>query len=250
MIRNFIFDLGGVLIDLDVNKSIEAFMQLLDVSDGKTPVTGMDLMGGGETKCAQLYQTGDISTDEFVAAVQRLCKPNTTREQILGAWYAMLIGMPAHRLDVLRQIKQSGAHVYILSNINESHVVWTLNHLSSCGVKASKRCVAATSGAPCEVVNFENEDISSNSGISNPSSCNYADWVDVDMVFFSNEMRLAKPDPRIYAEVLRITDINPAETLYIDDLEQNILAGKEAGFNCLQALGDEWIAPVLKAIHP
>lgn len=261
MIRNFVFDLGGVLIDLDVQKSINAFMQLLDTTNGNAPVTGKDLLGGGETKFVQLYQTGDISTEDFVKAIQQLCKPETTPEQVIDAWYAMLIGMPAHRLDVLRQIKQSGANLYILSNINDSHVIWTLNHLSSCGLRANKRCVAERAGEPCFIKDFAEdkclmnktdgaiETLHESSNLENSSSLEKSAPLDVDLVFFSNEMHLAKPDHRIYDEVLRITGIKPEETLYIDDLEPNIQAGKTVGFNCLQALGDEWIEPVMNLIH-
>lgn len=211
MIRNLIFDLGGVLIDLDTNKSIEAFKAMVDpakFTNPTSPVSAMDLMGGGESRLVQLYQTGDVTTDEFVAAILQVCREGTTPTQVLDAWCAMLLGLPEHRMQRLRLLKEKGFHVYILSNINDWHVRWTL--------------------------------------------AKFREWnmPELDGIFFSNEMHLAKPDPRCYEQVLTQTGINPAETLYIDDLEQNIEAGSRAGLQCLQALGDEWLPTVDNLLNP
>ena len=69
-----------------------------------------------------------------------------------------------------------------------------------------------------------------------------------DKVFYSNEIQLAKPDPAAYDYVIANAPLNPAETLYIDDLEQNITAGKKAGFITCQAMGDEWLPTAQKLI--
>jgi putative hydrolase of the HAD superfamily len=42
-------------------------------------------------------------------------------------------------------------------------------------------------------------------------------------------MKMRKPDQEIYIKMLETGKINPSESLYIDDLEQNILAGRELG---------------------
>ena len=205
MIKNLIFDLGGVLINLDTSKSIEAFKLLVDpgkTADKSSPVSVMDLMGGGESQLVQLYQTGDITTEEFVSTLLQVCRQGTTSEQILDAWCAMLEGLPVHRMERLRKLKEKGFKVYILSNINDWHVRWTLRKFREWNMPA------------------------------------------LDGVYFSNEMHLAKPDPRCYEKVITETGILPSETLYIDDLTQNIEAGRQAGLQCLQALGDEWLPTV------
>ena len=168
-IKNILFDLGGVLIDLDTSRSIRAFAALI-ADDADAPISAMDLLGGGESELVQQYQVGAISSDTFFG-----------------------------------ELKKAGYHIYILSNINEDHVHWTLEHFREWGIEVGR---------------------------------------DIDQVFFSNEMHLAKPDIRCYEQVIRSTGINPAETLYIDDLPQNIEAGKRVGFITLQALGDAWL-PVL-----
>ena len=50
-----------------------------------------------------------------------------------------------------------------------------------------------------------------------------------DEVFLSYRLHLAKPDARIFEHLIRATGILPAETLYIDDLPDNIEAGNQAG---------------------
>lgn len=205
MIKNLIFDLGGVLIDLDVKRSIEAFKVLMDpnkITDASAPVSAMDLLGGGESELVQLYQTGSITTEQFVSTILPVCLPGTTSEQVLDAWCAMLLGLPEHRMERLRLLKQKGFRVFILSNINDWHVRWTMRKFKKWGMP------------------------------------------ELDGVYFSNEIHLAKPDPRCYERVITETGIVPAETLYIDDLAQNIAAGQKAGLQCLHALGDEWLGTV------
>ena len=203
-IKNILFDLGGVLIDLDTSRPIRAFAALI-ADDAHAPVSAMDLLGGGESELVQQYQVGAISSDTFFDSIQALCRPGTTRAQLVQAWRAMLLSLPPHRLAKIRELKKAGYNIYILSNINEDHVHWTLEHFREWGIEVGR---------------------------------------DIDQVFFSNEMHLAKPDIRCFQEVIRSTGINPAETLYIDDLPQNIEAGKRVGFITLQALGDAWL-PVL-----
>ena len=57
--------------------------------------------------------------------------------------------------------------------------------------------------------------------------------------FFSNEMGASKPNPRIFEEAIRRSGVNPAETLYIDDMQVNVDAGAHFGLQTLCAKGDE-----------
>ena len=201
--------MGGVLIDLDIKRSLSAFNAMLlpdevkaDTSLQRHSVSDIDLLGGGESPLISLYQKGDISTEDFISALLSACVHGTTRQQIVDAWNAMLIGLPAHRIEMIRSLKASGLNIYMLSNINELHVRWTLDCFAKAGLVIGE---------------------------------------DVDRVFFSNEMHCSKPDPHCYQIVLEQTGIVPQETLYIDDLSQNIAVGRQLGFQCLQALGDEWL---------
>ena len=206
MIRNILFDLGNVLIDIDVRRTLRAYQALLGVEEergrgvGTTVITAGDLIGAGESEIVAKYQVGAISTEEFVDAVLPACKPGTTRQDVIDAWMAMLIGIPEARRQKLAELHEQGYKLYVLSNINELHAEWTREQLQ---------------GIPFEAV------------------------------FFSNEIRMAKPDMRCYEHVIRKTGIKPEETLYIDDLPANIEAGQGMGFQCfLNTKADEWVEHV------
>lgn len=55
-----------------------------------------------------------------------------------------------------------------------------------------------------------------------------------DHTFLSYEMQVAKPDPAIYHRMIAETGILPPETIYFDDLPDNIEAGKKAGLHSVQ----------------
>ena len=67
-----------------------------------------------------------------------------------------------------------------------------------------------------------------------------------DGILFSGPIRLAKPSPEIYSHFLRKFDLKAEECFFIDDLEPNINAAKEAGMGGLVFTGD--INEVKKAI--
>lgn len=50
-------------------------------------------------------------------------------------------------------------------------------------------------------------------------------------IVVSGEIKLIKPDPEIYDRLIHLTGLEPASTLFIDDLPENVAAAEEAGFN-------------------
>ena len=64
-----------------------------------------------------------------------------------------------------------------------------------------------------------------------------------EQCFLSQRMHLAKPDARIYEEVIRQANINPDETLFIDDLKENCEAAEKLGIHTFQNVKfDDWLA--------
>ena len=51
---------------------------------------------------------------------------------------------------------------------------------------------------------------------------------------FSHQTGHIKPEPEIYQIAIDEWQLDPSQTLYIDDLPANIRAGKQAGFQCHQ----------------
>ena len=91
----YVFDLGGVLIKLNVARCMRAFEALMGEQNMRA-VLGMDANGEGVKAVSiaskQLmvdFEKGLISTDKFLSEVQTYCRPGTTRQEIIDAWMTM-----------------------------------------------------------------------------------------------------------------------------------------------------------------
>lgn len=124
MFRSVLFDLGGVLVDLDVRRTLNAFQRIVRTDDASAPITAQGLLGGHDSELIDRYQTGDISTPDFIRTILSVCLPGTTEQQVRDAWFAMLLGIPEENKQLLRDIHAAGYSIYVLSNINEMHVEW------------------------------------------------------------------------------------------------------------------------------
>ncbi len=110
-----LFDLGGVIYDIDYQKTIDAFIAL--GADPKQVLYSQ----AAQSNVFDAYEVGKISTNEFLRALQRDMPANTSLDDIQAAWNAMLIRQPAHRLDFLNRLK-GNLPTFILSNTNELHI--------------------------------------------------------------------------------------------------------------------------------
>ena len=113
-IRHIIFDLGGVLLNLDYNLTEKAFVELGIVNFGELY---------SQLKQSPLFdnfEVGKMGRAEFVAELQRVSPVPLTEEQICTAWNAMLLDFPLRRLQLLQQLRLYHDLV-LLSNTNEVH---------------------------------------------------------------------------------------------------------------------------------
>ncbi|MDQ3015611.1 MAG: HAD family phosphatase [Bacteroidota bacterium] len=117
-IRNLLFDLGNVIMDIDIDGAID---RLLLLGKGDQPSLSID-------KILLEYETGRISTDVFVNSILRESKPHVQAIDVIEAWNSMLIGIPEYRLDMLRKLRQK-FNVYLLSNTNALHLEWIHKYL-------------------------------------------------------------------------------------------------------------------------
>ncbi|MDA3644866.1 HAD family phosphatase [Saccharopolyspora indica] len=73
-----------------------------------------------------------------------------------------------------------------------------------------------------------------------------ADWARLfEHLVFSGDLKLAKPDARIYRALLDTLDARPADCLFFDDRQENIDAAREAGLNADLWTGPEAARPLL-----
>lgn len=111
MIKNLMFDLGGVIMDIDRMNCVRAFEKLgfSDVSDY--------LGDYGQKEFFLGLENGSVDVDEFHRCVRQHVTPRTSDAQIDAAFCEFLIGIPRHRLTQLRELRKSYP-VYLLSNTN------------------------------------------------------------------------------------------------------------------------------------
>lgn len=123
IISDIIFDFGGVLLDIDIQKTVKAFEKLglssVNIEDIHPHNTGVFLA----------LELGDISTHEFVEQLTRRCAPGTTEQQVLQAWNALLEDYDLRRFDLLDKLKAQGYGLYLLSNTNLPHRQYFIERL-------------------------------------------------------------------------------------------------------------------------
>jgi putative hydrolase of the HAD superfamily len=54
-----------------------------------------------------------------------------------------------------------------------------------------------------------------------------------DLIVYSHEEGMSKPDPRIYERAWQRLDVQPHEMIFLDDVEPNILAARECGIHAI-----------------
>mgnify|MGYP000644119729 CR=1 FL=1 len=114
-IKNILFDLGGVILDIDVNATKEKFYNL------GFPASLLKYPENMETDLFYKYETGKLSTKEFRNEVRQLTGLEFTDEEFDEAWNAMIVGIPEKRIKLLIKLAQS-YELFMLSNTSPLHV--------------------------------------------------------------------------------------------------------------------------------
>lgn len=112
-IENVIFDLGGVLVDLDIERCIAAFrlLGMNRVADLVNPYYPAEMIGR--------LERGDISFHEACDEMRRLDnRPGVSDAEIAGAYGAFLTGIPVAKLRQIARLREAGIRTYVLSNNN------------------------------------------------------------------------------------------------------------------------------------
>jgi len=66
-----------------------------------------------------------------------------------------------------------------------------------------------------------------------------------DQAYFSFELGLRKPDPKIYQYVLEENNLIPSETLFVDDRIENILSARSLGIQCIHLIDFDLIQALI-----
>ena len=148
---------------------------------------------------------GMMTTEAFCDAARELTGADVTNEDIIAAANKMLVEIPDYKKERLLQLKKAGYRLFLLSNTIDVHWDYCVEHLF-----------------PFQSYGVEDY---------------------FEQCFLSQKMHLAKPDARIYEEVIRLANIHPDETLFIDDLKENCEAAEKLGIHTFQNVKfDDWLA--------
>lgn len=109
-----LFDLGGVLIDIDYHATERAFEQL-GVSDFKERYTQL-----AQNELFDRFECGEISPQHFVNLVLPFAQSGTSPNQVVAAWNAMLGSFPLEKISLLERLSTT-TPLFMLSNTNELH---------------------------------------------------------------------------------------------------------------------------------
>lgn len=115
-VKTILFDFGGVLIDVDYHKTIDAF-KALGIKNFEQLYSQAD-----QEHLFDNYETGKISSQYFINQLISKVGGNITPNKIVNAWNAMLGEIHAENIKAVQKLKELGYKVYLLSNTNDIHI--------------------------------------------------------------------------------------------------------------------------------
>ena len=196
-ISTIIFDLGGVVLDLDQDKTASTFAK----ATGLTIEEVYDIFLG--SPWAPAFECGKIPASAFRDEVRKALGQQLSDAMIDEAWNAMLGNLPQERIELLGSLR-SKYQTLVLSNTNEIHI------------EAFNKIVAyATNGNSIDQY--------------------------FDRVHYSHHLGMRKPNPDIYQKVIALHELNPDKTLFIDDMEPNIVGANNVGLKTLHLTNQDYL---------
>jgi HAD superfamily hydrolase (TIGR01509 family) len=123
-IKNIIFDLGGVILNLDNRRTEEAFVAL-GVKNFR------EYFGHGfAASFFKEYEVGRISDREFIDSIRQLTGLAVPDQDIVDGWNALLLDFPSERIQLLKELRKK-YRLFLFSNTNALHLaalqqIWTV----------------------------------------------------------------------------------------------------------------------------
>ena len=154
------------------------------------------------------FEQGLISSSEFRDCIRKVTGIESLSDaEIDQAWNSLLIGVPEPNHDLLLKVKEK-YRTFLLSNNNEIHYNWIMDYL--------QREHRLDSNA----VFFEKD-------------------------YYSHLMKMRKPNREIFEFVMRENNLNPIETLFIDDSPQHLKTADMLGLKTHLLTADETLESYL-----
>lgn len=202
-INNIIFDLGGVIINLDMESTYWAFKELAGGKD--VPLFNYTV----QHNIFKQFEVGAIDTPTFLSELGSLIGTVSDAE-LIGAWNAMLLDIPAERVELLKKLK-TRYRTFLFSNTNQIHF------------EGFNKILFDAHGLETLDPLFER-------------------------VYFSHTMGMRKPDVASFLQIINENDLNPAETLFLDDTRGHLEGAEKAGLQTMLVSDSNTILDIFSEI--
>lgn len=193
-IKNVVFDLGGVVIDLNRDRAVEWLNDLGLIQAG-------ELLDPYKQSGIFLdLETGRMTAAQFLDCVRRMIVENGFAEvenvQIQEAFNGFLVALPVERLRALEKLRKAGYSVYAISNTNPlMYHSWIEEHFRADGKTIR-------------------------------------DYFDGIVTSF--EEGACKPEPLIFERLMQRYNLVPEETLLLDDSPANVEGARSFGIKAMR----------------
>ncbi len=115
-LRNIIFDLGDVIIPIDLRAPMRNFAVLSGLPEAEVEALWQ------QHGILKQYETGLIDDDAFRQHVRMLLKNDSWADEVIDtAWNTVLLDIPLERIERIRQL-QGRYRLFLLSNTSAIHV--------------------------------------------------------------------------------------------------------------------------------
>ncbi|MEZ5055430.1 MAG: HAD family phosphatase [Saprospiraceae bacterium] len=189
-IKNIIFDLGNVIVDLDLDRTNRLFEEMLG-ADYQAIFRELE-----ELDLFHRFEKGQMSNETFIWTIQhttqKISRRNLSPQEIIRCWNGMLLSIPLERLKFLEALRKD-YKVFLYSNTNAIHLQWVYAYL---------------------IRNYEIRDF---------------DRRYFDKPYYSHQIHHRKPDTSGYEFLLKDAGLLAEESFFIDDNADNIQGAKDVG---------------------
>lgn len=189
MLRNLIFDLGDVIIPIDLTAPVRNFAMLANLPEEEVRAIWR------QHDVLNHYETGLIDDEAFRNHVRRVVGRDDWADEVIDtAWNTVLLDLPVDRIERIKALR-ADYRLFLLSNTSPIHI------------RQVNRVLTSLNQPTLEEL-FER-------------------------VFYSYDIRMAKPSPEIYQYVLTEAGLVAGETAFFDDNVANIRAAAALGIRAV-----------------
>ncbi len=115
-IKNIIFDLGGVILNIDPQRTVSE-MQRLGIKNFHEIYSQLK-----QNEIFDKLEKGELDENEFVNIVRKFSGQDLDYQKVIEAWNCLLLDYPPGRIRLLDKLNQSKRfRTFLLSNTNQIH---------------------------------------------------------------------------------------------------------------------------------